>query len=202
MAKSVRDLAVRYATGLAASAIALSFSACPGPDRLTDPIVSEAGTYFSTMGGSGNLGAANGGAGLITYTLPDASAYDDEFDWGSTNYDPTGGSSVTHQAHFNGNACFAACHAHDITLGGTVYQANSTGTASNAQIGVLVGAALFTTYAGNKGNFFLKVSGNVDWTHADIAVRNARGTRRMPVDPNASGDCNQCHDSAHRIVVP
>jgi hypothetical protein len=76
MAKSVRDLTARYAMGLAAAVIALAFSACPGPDRLTDPIVSEAGTYFSTVGGSGNSGAANGGSGLITYTLADASAYD------------------------------------------------------------------------------------------------------------------------------
>ena len=51
------------------------------------------------------------------------------------------------EAHFNGNACFASCHAHDMTMGGTVYQANSTTTASSAQIGVWIDGTLFTTYA-------------------------------------------------------
>jgi len=202
MAKSVRDLATRHAMGIALATIVLSFTACPGPDRLTDPMVSEGGTYFATLGASGNSGAQTGGTGSITCVSVDASSDDAGFDWGATAYDQTGGSSVTHQDHFNGNACFASCHAHDMTIGGTVYQANCTSPASGVQIGVLSAGTLFATYAGTKGNFFTTLPGNVDWTNADIAVRSARGTRSMSANPNATGDCNKCHDRNHRIVAP
>ena len=197
--------------GLAAAVIALSFSACPGPDRLTDPVVSEGGTYFaalggtpglSGLGGSGNSGAGNAGTAPTYDASADASTDAAEFDWGPTSYDKTGGSSVTYQDHFNGDPCFATCHDHGITIGGTVYQANGTDAASNAEIGVWLGGALFTCYAGSNGNFFTNFLGTVDWTNAAIAVRDANGTRKMPANPNASGNCNSCHDSTQRIVVP
>ena len=211
MAKAVRDLAARNAMGLAAAAMALLFSACPGPDRLTDPVVSEGGTYFaalggttafSSLGGSGNSGAANGGTASTNDASADANVDDAGFDWGPASYDPTGGSSVTYQDHFNGDPCFQACHDHSITIGGTAYLANGTDTASNVEIGVWIGGTLFTSYAGSNGNFFTNFFGTVDWTKAAIAVRNANGTKKMPANPNASGDCNHCHDGTQRILIP
>jgi hypothetical protein len=83
MAKVVRNLTARNAVNLATALVALLFSACPGPDRLTDPVVSEGGTYFtspggaselSNIGGTGNAGAANGGT---------ASTHDASVDAGS-----------------------------------------------------------------------------------------------------------------------
>ena len=211
MAEAVRNPAARSAMVLAAALGALMFSACPGPDRLTDPVVSEGGTYFtspggasdlSSTGGTGNTGGSNGGTASTHDASVDASSDDAGFDWGPTQYDTTGGSSVTYQDHFNGEPCFDACHEHRITIGGTVYQANGTDTASGAELGVWIGGTLFTSYAGSNGNFFTNFLGTVDWTKAAIAVRNANGTRKMPVNPNASGDCNHCHGSTRRIVTP
>ena len=211
MARAVRHLAARNALGLALAVIALSFSACPGPDRLIDPLVSEGGTYFAALGGtselsgiggSGNSGVANGGTASSNDASVDASTDAARFDWGPTRYDPTGGSSVNYQDHFNGDPCFASCHDHGITIGGTVYQANGTDAASNVQIGVFLGGALFTSYCGSNGNFFTNFLGNLDWTQAAIAVRNENGTMEMPANPDANGNCNLCHDSSHRIVIP
>jgi hypothetical protein len=198
----VSSLAARNTLGLLAASVALSYSACSGPDRLTQPLVSEGGSYFAALGGGGN----SGGTGSAPASTNDASTGDSGNDagvaWGPTDYDATGGLSVSYQDHFNGEPCFASCHAHGITLGGTVYQVNGTDTASNAQIGVWLGGTLFTSYSGSGGNFFTNFLGNLDWTKAAIAVRNANGTTYMPANQNANGNCNACHDSRHRIVVP
>ena len=210
MAKAVRNPAARIAMNLAGALVALLVSACSGPDRLMDPVVSEGGTYFTapggaselSSGGAGNSGGANGGTASAQDASVDAGSDDAGFDWGPTRYDTTGGSNVTYQDHFNGQPCFDACHDHRIAIGGTVYQTNGTDTASNAEVGVWIGGALFTSYAGSNGNFFTNFFGTVDWSQAAIAVRNANGTRTMPANPNASGDCNHCHDSTRRIVAP
>ena len=173
--------------------LALALSACPGPDRMTEPVVSEGGTYFSALHDSGTTGGTGG---------KPASSNDAGFDWGPSNYDATGGLTVSYQDHFNGEPCFVTCHDHGISLGGTVYLANSPDTASNAEIGVWLGGVLLNSYSGSGGNFFTNSLGNLNWANAVIAVRSANGTTYMPANPNANGDCNTCHDSTHRIVVP
>jgi len=210
MSQAIRTLAVRNAMSLAVAMIALSFSGCPGPDRLTDPLVSEGGTYFAATGGTTELSSLGGSGGSSvnkggTASINDASANGADasgFDWGPTSYDITSGSSVAYQDHLNGERCFAACHDHAITVGGTAYQADGTSTASNGQIGIWLNGALFTSYVGSNGNFFTNFFGKVDWTNAAIAVRNENGTKLMPANPNASGDCNYCHIGNHRIIVP
>ncbi len=204
MVRVVGIPAARNAINLAVAVVSLLFSACPGPNRLTDPVVSEGGTYFTSMGGTSEHSstAGTGNSGGAHDASVDAGGDDAGFDWGPTKYDANGGSSITYQDHFNGDPCFDACHDHRITIGGTVYQANGTDASSNAEVGVWIGGALFTSYTGINGNFFTNFLGAADWAKATIAVRNANGTKRMPANPNASGDCNHCHESALRIVSP
>ena len=71
----------------------------------------------------------------------------------------------------------------------------------NVQIGIRMGGTLYTTYSGNRGNFFANNSGT-SWSTAQIAIRTAAGTMVMPTNPSASGDCNTCHGSTNRIVTP
>jgi hypothetical protein len=59
-----------------------------------------------------------------------------------------------------------------------------------------------TTYAGSVGNFFATFSGSVDWGTAQIAIRTSNGTRAMPINASASGNCNDYHGAGNRIVVP
>ena len=205
MAKAIHDHSVRtMATGLCVAVISLSFSACPGPDRLTDPVVSQGGKYFDALDGSTELSAlgGNGGTGSATDAATDASSDAGLFDWGRTPLDKNGGLSVTYQDHSPGEACLGACHDKGIRLGGTVYQTGGTAPASNVEIGVWLNGTLFTSYAGSAGNFFTNFLAEVDWSQAQIAVRNEKGTLRMSPNPNANGNCNSCHNSGHRIVVP
>jgi hypothetical protein len=195
--------------GLGATWLALALSACTGPDRLTDAIVSEGGTYFAALGdaaalsGSGGSGNPNTGNGGTTFTndasLEDANA---GFDWGPSKFDKNGGSSVTYQDHYNGEPCFATCHVHGIALAGTAYQANGTDPAANVEIGVWLEGTLLTSYTGSVGNFFTNSLSALDWTKAVIAVRSGNGTREMPANTKASGNCNLCHEGSHRITAP
>jgi len=78
---------------------------------------------------------------------------------------------------------------------------NGTSTAGNVQIGIRMGTKLTTAYSGSQGNFYGSISG-ASWTGATIAIRNATGTAVMPANSSVSGNCNNCHSSSNRIVVP
>jgi hypothetical protein len=157
------------------------------------------GTGGSTGAGTGGAagGTSGGGTGGAAGGSTGAT-----FDWGTTAYSASGGSSVRYQGHYTGQGCLAtACHNHTISYGGTVYLANGTATAGNVQIGIRIGNTLTTTYSGTQGNFYGNLSG-ATWASATIAIRNATGTAIMPANASASGNCNSCHSSANRIVVP
>lgn len=78
-----------------------------------------------------------------------------------------------------------------------------TSTAGNVQIGIRMGGTLTTAYSGTQGNFHGNISGS-GWSTAQIAVPTSGGggTAVMPVNASASGECNSCHGSSNRIVVP
>lgn len=124
------------------------------------------------------------------------------FNWGSVTYSPTGGSAVNHQGHNTGAACLASCHSHNFQAGGTIYQSNGTTAAGNIQVGVIMNGTLFTAYSGSQGNFFFPISGTLNWATAQIAIRSATGTAVHPATSGLSGNCNSCHNSSNRIVVP
>jgi hypothetical protein len=126
------------------------------------------------------------------------------FNWGTNTYNPSGGSSISYQTHEVGTACLASCHSHRFTTGGTIYQANGTTAAANVEIGVIVNGTLYTTYSGSGGNFYLTISGTVDWSTAQVAIRTSTGTAVHPTTTGMSGNCGSanCHTSSNRIVVP
>ena len=109
---------------------------------------------------------------------------------------------MNHQGHNTGAACLASCHSHSFQAGGTIYQTNGTTTAGNVQVGIIMKNTLFTSYSGTQGNFFVPISGTLDWTTALIAIRTATGTAIHPTTSGLSGNCNSCHTSTNRIVVP
>jgi hypothetical protein len=144
-------------------------------------------------GGRPGTGGAPGTGGSTTA----------DFDWGTTTYNSSGGSSVRYQGHYTGQGCLS-CKSfthRTFTFGGTVYQGNGSSTAANAQIGILVNGSLTTTYSGSQGNFYASISGSA-WSTAQIAVRTSAGTRVMPANSTASGDCNSCHGTSNRLVTP
>jgi hypothetical protein len=176
---------------LVAAASTIVAAACAGPDRLLDPMVSEGGTYFASLGGNPSTsgGTASGGTASGGTSA-------------STDYDIKGGANVSHQGHYTGTACIAACHAHGLNVGGTAYLADGTTTVANAQLRIVANSISYSTYSGSQGNFFTTIPSRVDWATAQISIRNANGTLTMPTNSNASGNCNSCHDSSNRIVVP
>jgi hypothetical protein len=212
MKKKPRPQSQAGTLSLITAQLVLGVAACAGPDHLTDPVVSEGGAFFASLGGTsaitgsggannppGSGGHSQGGtspaSGGNTATAP-------AFDWGAVSYDANGGTNITYQDHYNGTACFMSCHSHSFTFGGTLYQADGTTAAANVQIGILSNGTLTTTYSGTKGNFFASIGATVDWTAVQIAVRSAAGARAMPINASASGNCNNCHGASNRILAP
>jgi hypothetical protein len=191
MPKAAYTLDLRKTSSLVATVSTIVASACAGPDRLLDPLVSEGGTYFASLGGNPSTGGGTASGGT---TSGSTSA--------STDYDVNGGSKVAYQGHYTGMACFQTCHSHTMTVGGTAYQADGTTTAANAQVRILANNTVTSTYSGSQGNFYLTIPGTVDWAATQISIRNANGTLTMPARSNTSGNCNSCHDGTNRIVVP
>jgi len=166
-----------------------------GGNTSTSTSKSIGGTSNTSTGGDTSTnGTGTGGASATTGGAA-------PFDWGTDTYDPSNASSVDHQNHNAGAPCFANCHTHDFTLGGTVYQANDA-AASGVELGIIVGGTLYTTYSGTRGNFFLTVPGTVDWATAPIGMRSSNGSVLHPTMGGLSGNCNSCHGSSNRIVTP
>lgn len=150
-------------------------------------------------GGSKSTGGLPGTGGASAA----AGSSSTDFDWGTNTYDPAGGQAIGHQGHNTGQGCLASCHSHRFTVGGTVYQSNGTTTAANVEIGVLIGGTLYTGYSGSQGNFYFSgVPSSANWASAQIAIRTATGTAVHPTTSGLSGNCNSCHGSSNRIVVP
>ncbi len=157
---------------------------------------------LSASGGSRLTGGATATGGNLATGGTSAAGGGSGFNWGTSTYNPTGGSAVNHQGHNTGAACLASCHSHNFQAGGTIYQTNGTSTAGNVQIGIIMNGTLFTGYSGTQGNFFFAVSGTLNWATAQVAIRTATGTAIHPATTGLSGNCNSCHNSTNRIVVP
>jgi hypothetical protein len=154
----------------------------------------------------GTIPAAGGGLTGTGGALGTGGATSPVFPWPDT-YNPNGGVAVTHQqGHYEGGAC-GQCHAPggvatELALGGTVFAADGVTPAANVQVGIASGGTVMTAYSGSAGNFFVTGSATVDWATADIAIRKDVGEVIMAANPGARGDCNGCHNSSNRIVVP
>lgn len=202
-----RTLGPKFFVSFVVATATLSASACSGPDHITEPLVAEGGAYFASLGGAVNgatatTGGTQGSSGVNEQGGDRGGASTANFSWGDGSYDSNGGANVAYQGHFTGTACFAACHAHGMTFAGTVYAADGTSPASNAQLGIVIDGRLVSTYSGSQGNFYGSLSGTIDWAKAQIAVRTSGGTKVMATNVDANGNCNGCHGGGARIVVP
>jgi hypothetical protein len=169
----------------------------------TQPWAGAVSKGTSSTGGDFSVGGrstATGGLSATGGALATGGAA--AFDWGTSVYNITGGSSLGHQGHNTGAACLATCHAHTFQAGGTIYQADATTTSANVQIGILMNGTLSVAYSGSQGNFYLPIAGTLDWTTAQIAIRTSAGVAIHPSVSGLSGSCNSCHNSSNRIVVP
>ncbi len=114
--------------------------------------------------------------------------------------------------HNEGDAC-ESCHndglgtEQDLVFGGTVYVENGNTGVSGIQIGVRVGGQLYTAYSTEGGNFWVIGTPIVDWSDAEVRIRNANGELIMgePTTGVLSGDCNSadCHTGSQgRLEEP
>jgi len=110
--------------------------------------------------------------------------------------------------HNAGASCMSStCHGSKVpfVFGGTVYKADGMTGAPNVQVGLSDGTLTVTAYSAQNGNIWLPSSaGNINFTSAQIAVRNAAGERTKPAMAGRGPACNGsgCHNAMMRLVEP
>ncbi len=83
-----------------------------------------------------------------------------------------------------------------------MYNFSGTTGLAHVEVGVRDGSNFYSAISGQNGNFWVPLgSSSINWTKAQIRLRNAGGETMMPSDSD-NGDCNHCHDSLLRIIVP
>jgi hypothetical protein len=83
-----------------------------------------------------------------------------------------------------------------------VYNASGTSGLAHVEVGIRDGAQFYSAYSGENGNVWIpQGSSSVNWDNAQIRVRNGFGEILMS-SKGDNGDCNHCHDSKFRIIVP
>ena len=152
------------------------------------------GTGGSATGGTGGGGTGGTGGSATGGTGGGSSFWDGA-------YDPNGAPNPADGKHNAGKDCLQ-CHSagnNAWLFGGTVYQSGGGG-AAHVQVGVKDANGLYTTYSGTNGNFWYpKGSATVDWTNAEVRLRNANG--ELVMSSPAAG-CNSCHTGAMQLVAP
>jgi hypothetical protein len=162
-------------------------------------------------------GGAGGGQGGDAGVVDAAGAGGDEGDgsggqgetvasWWPTAYDAKGIPSPSDGHHRDGENCLV-CHAEAgeapaWLFGGTVYNAAGTAGLAHVEVGIRDGARFYSAYSGENGNVWTpQGSPSINWDNAEIRVRNGFGEILMTSEGD-NGDCNHCHDSTLRIIVP
>jgi hypothetical protein len=166
----------------------------------------------SVSGGNGSGTMVTGGAGVTlggSRATGGASATGGDTFWKTVTYSATGLPNPSNGNHNQGLNCIQ-CHVSGSSsgapvwlFGGTVYKANGTTPAPNVQVGINDGTNLYTTYSATNGNIWLPASGTINWTNAQVRIRNSNGELTMAGATPAS-TCNLCHNSTSypRITAP
>ena len=163
-----------------------------------------AGTGGGTAGSAGmaGTGGGTGGAAGAGATGGAAGAGGDTF-WPAA-YTATGTSDPSNGEHNAGKNC-GNCHtgggAPAWSFAGTVYKTGGSTGAPHVEVGVRVNGATHTTYSGNNGNFFLQPGTTIDFSQAEVRIRNANGEKQMIT---GGGDrwCNSCHSTGMTLIEP
>jgi hypothetical protein len=84
-----------------------------------------------------------------------------------------------------------------------VYNFSGTTGLAHVEIGVRDGSNFYSAVSAKNGNFWVpQGSSSINWGKAQIRLRNAGGETMMTPSYPDGGDCNHCHDSLLRILVP
>jgi hypothetical protein len=153
----------------------------------------EAGAADATGAGGGQGGGGGGQGGTVA-------------SWWPAAYDAKESPSPSDGHHRDGESCLS-CHteageAPAWLFGATVYNASGTSGLAHVQVGIRDGVQFYSAYSGENGNVWIpQGSSTINWDNAEIRVRN--GFEEMLMSSRGdNGDCNHCHDSKFRIVVP
>ncbi len=161
----------------------------------------------STMGGYKAAGGAPATGG--NRSTGGASATGGVSFWTTVTYSTSGSPNPPDGHHNPGQNC-VQCHvsgsataATVFLFAGTVYKADGTTPAPNAQVGVSDGTNLYTTYSATNGNFWVPGPGTVNWATAQVRIRNGNGELTM-VGATPASTCNVCHNATvyPRITAP
>jgi hypothetical protein len=101
----------------------------------------------------------------------------------------------------------SVCHGMKVPFlfGGTVYKADGMSGAANAQVGISDGTLTITAYSASNGNIWLPSgAGAIDYSIAQIAIRNANGERLKGPSVGRGASCNGsgCHNASLRLIEP
>jgi hypothetical protein len=150
-------------------------------------IVTGTGGKTGTDGAGGVTGT--GGRGATTAFFP--KAYDSA----------CMGDAMFGTNHYPNQECLA-CH-FAWPFAGMVFQSNGSAGARNVEIGVKSGSTFYSTCTSLSGGMFLLRSGTINWTNAEVRIRNGKGEKSsMHAGGNLSGRCNAggtCHGAAPLI---
>lgn len=123
-------------------------------------------------------------------------------------YDPAGLPAPVDSGYHAGTqpgpcmVCHAGATTTRLAFGGTVFHANGTPAAS-VQIGVKSGNQLFFVYSSTNGLYWaVGDSSSVDWTAADIRMRDGMGEYPKTASMGRSAECDSCHSGGLALMVP
>ena len=125
-------------------------------------------------------------------------------------YNPSGApnpaDSGFHARGSNPGACMG-CHdggvRPQLVFGGTVYQADGVTPAANVEIGVSDGNNEYFVYSASTGLYWAEgSSSSIDWTTADIRMRNASGEIPKTASTARSANCDSCHSGGLALTLP
>ncbi len=186
-----------FGRGLMLVGACMLVAACSGSSDTTSGSATG-GAAGSATGGAG--GSATGGAGGSATGGAGGSTADTFW---PDSYDATALSNPASGNHNAGKDC-GNCHtgggAPAWSYAGTVYQTGGMMAAPHVEVGVRYNGTTYTTYSGTNGNFFYTPGVNIDFTQAEVRIRNGNGEATMP--GSAGQWCNSCHSSGSRIIEP
>jgi hypothetical protein len=114
--------------------------------------------------------------------------------------------TATHAGKANPGACMV-CHAANgsattkLVYGGTVYKSAGGVGAPGVEVGVVSGTYRGFAFTSADGFYWVQGTSTVDWTAADIRMRDANGEKPKKATDGRSAECDQCHTATVTPLV-